>query len=140
MATVTPKRRVETFFIDRDGCRNLPVYVFGSGRDDCTLGLIVDISESGAQVMIDHEQPFPTGDHAVTILPIPQLALEGFDLTASVVWTKEGKAFSHKVFGIQFTNLDESTTQRIAALMTAYEERGTPDTHIRCELQFEPGD
>lgn len=127
------RRRVEVFFIDQKGCSNLPVWVFGEadGRD---VGLVVDLSESGLQLMVRQGLAIPSGPFQLHLAPQDAIGFPGADLTVVSRWAEDSRHFDHQTVGCELVETDPAQQAALATLMAAVTQADNPHLHLRCEV------
>ena len=94
--------------------------------------LIVDMSSSGAGLLILKNMEEISGNICLNILNPDLSSLSGFSIDADVIWVDEKFSTDHRKIGIKFSNADEELNAHISQ---AINWLGKKDHHfLRCEV------
>ncbi len=86
-------------------------------NDEMGLGFLLNISEEGMNIWIDHQQKLDTEDFNIILYPPENLNSEVLELSVHQIWTKHHNNGSMIEIGCEFVNLSSEQKDRINDLV-----------------------
>ncbi len=86
-------------------------------NDEIGLGFLLNISEKGMNIWIDHQQKLDTEDFNIILYPPENLDSEIIELSVRQVWTEYHNNGSMIEIGCEFVNLSPEQKERINGLV-----------------------